>query len=671
MEEKILNKYNELINKIKEHNNLYYNEDKPIISDYEYDMLQNELQEIERKYPELKKDNSPSELIGGIAGQKFSKVAHKVKMLSLSNTYNINEIKDFDIRNKKILENTDEVIDYILELKLDGLSISCIYEDGILVRGVTRGDGEIGEDVTENIMQIESIPRKLPKKVSLEVRGEIVFPVSKFNELNILREEQGEEVFANPRNAAAGTMRQLDSSMIKERGLDCYLYNLVNANNYGIETHLDSIEYIESLGFKTTKIFEIYNDFNKLEKAIEYWEHEREKLDYETDGLVIKINKFEYYEQLGMTTKSPRWAIAYKFKAQQVETKVLDITFQVGRTGVITPVAEFEAVEVSGSIVKRASLHNFDEIQRKDIRIGDTVIIEKAAEIIPQVVKVEFEKRDGNEKKLEILTKCPSCGQELYKEQYQVALKCLNEYCPEKIKREIEYFVSRDAMNISGLGEKIVEKLILESKINKIEDIYYISRYRVELENMEKMGKKSVDNLIKNVEESKNRDFTKVIYALGIPYVGKYTANLLVKEYKNIETIKNKTVDELQQVKGIGKKVAESVVEYLKNNKNWDQIIKLKELGLKFQVEELELEIEIEDNPIKGKKFLATGKLEHFKREEIKDIIIKKGGEYLSSVSKNLDYLIIGEKSGSKLEKANKLGIKILSEKEFLEEFIN
>lgn len=675
----IQEKYTKLRSEIEYHNNLYYNEDNPIISDMEYDFLIRELKELEQKYPELLEynkngENSPTEKIGGTASEKFSKVRHRVPMLSLSNTYNISEIEDFDKRVKKIIlaeniENNSKELEYILELKLDGLSISLIYENGMLVQAVTRGDGQVGEDVTENIREIPTIPKKLKENVTLEVRGEIILPISSFNRINQEREDEGEDVFANPRNAASGTIRQLDKTIVAERGLDCYLYYLVNAENYGIKTHLESIEYIEKLGFKTTKIFEKYTDFKKLEEAIDKWHDDRKKLDYETDGLVIKVNNFSLYETLGYTTKSPRWAIAYKFPAEQVKTKLMDVTFQVGRTGVITPVAELEAVNLSGSVVKRASLHNFDEIRRKDIKIGDNVIVEKAAEIIPQVVNVVFNDRTGEEIEIQEPANCPVCNSELAHEEGLVALKCHNPLCPEKVKRQIAYFVSRDAMNISGLGDKIVEKFIELGKIKTIVDIYSLKEYREELENLEKMGQKSVDNLINNIEASKNRDFSKVLYALGIPFVGKFNANLLTKNFKNIENLKNQSIENLLSVKGIGDKVAIAVNTFLNNENNWKIIIDLQNIGLQFAINESDLK-EIADNPIKGKNFLATGKLQKYKRNDIKDIILSKGGNYLSAVSKNLDFLIAGEKAGSKLEKAEKLGVRVLTEEEFEREFL-
>ena len=675
----IQEKYTKLRSEIEYHNNLYYNEDNPIISDMEYDFLIRELKELEQKYPELLEnnengENSPTEKIGGTASEKFSKVRHRVPMLSLSNTYNISEIKDFDKRVKKIIlaeniENNSKELEYILELKLDGLSISLIYENGMLVQAVTRGDGQVGEDVTENIREIPTVPKKLKENISLEVRGEIILPISSFNRINQEREDEGEDVFANPRNAASGTIRQLDKTIVAERRLDCYLYYLVNAENYGIKTHLESIEYIEKLGFKTTNIFEKYTDFKKLEEAIDKWHDERKKLDYETDGLVIKVNNFSLYEILGYTTKSPRWAIAYKFPAEQVKTKLIDVTFQVGRTGVITPVAELEAVNLSGSVVKRASLHNFDEIRRKDIKIGDNVIVEKAAEIIPQVINVVFDDRTGKEIEIQEPANCPVCNSELAHEEGLVALKCHNPLCPEKVKRQIAYFVSRDAMNISGLGDKIVEKFIELGKIKTIVDIYSLKEYREELENLEKMGQKSVDNLINNIEASKNRDFSKVLYALGIPFVGKFNANLLTKNFKNIENLKNQSIENLLSVKGIGDKVAIAVNTFLNNENNWKIITDLQNIGLQFAINESDLK-EIADNPIKGKNFLATGKLQKYKRNDIKDIILSKGGNYLSAVSKNLDFLIAGEKAGSKLEKAEKLGVRVLTEEEFEREFL-
>ncbi len=653
--------YEKLKKDIEKYNHHYYNLDESLITDFEYDMLLKELEALENKYPELKSENTPTNTVGGVSSDKFSKVIHKVPMLSLSNTYNIDDLRAFDLRCKKIIE-TD--LEYVLELKLDGLSISLIYEKGRLVRAVTRGDGSVGEDVTENVLQISSIPKTLNESVDLEVRGEIVLPLKEFERINIEREENGEVVFANPRNAAAGTLRQLDKNIVKERNLDCYLYYLVNAENYGIKTHLESITYIEKLGFKTTRVFNVCKNIEELEKEIDYWDSKRKKLDYETDGLVIKVNDFKYYEKLGYTAKSPRWAIAYKFKAEQKETKLLDITYQVGRTGVITPVAELKAVNVSGSIVRRASLHNFDEIDRLGLKIGDTVIVEKAAEIIPQIVKVELEKRNGMEKNILIPLNCPSCDSTLTREDTLVALKCKNPHCIEKVKRRIEYFVSRDALNIQGMGNKIIEKFVDLDILKDFTDIYSLKNYRSELISLEKMGEKSVEKLLDNIEKSKDTSFDKVFYALGIEFVGKTTSRIIVNELGNIENIINSDVERLKLCEGVGEKVAFSIFNFFKDEENIKIIEKMKKIGFTLSKEK---EVITNNSFITNKSFLATGKLEQYSRDEIKEIILKNGGKYLSSISKNLDYLIVGEKAGSKLQKAKDLDIHILNENEFLE----
>lgn len=652
--------YEKLRQDIEKYNHYYYNLDESLITDQEYDMLLKKLEQMEKDFPDFKLENSPTEILGGKSSEKFKKVKHKNPMLSLSNTYSMNDLRAFDLRIKK---DTGENVEYILELKLDGLSISLIYEKGKLVKAVTRGDGSIGEDVTENVSQIFSIPKVLKKEIDLEVRGEIVLPLKEFERINLEREENGETVFANPRNAAAGTIRQLDNTIVKDRNLDCYLYYLVNPEKYGVSTHLESIDFIEKLGFKTTKVFTKCNFIDDLEKEIEFWDKNRKNLEYETDGLVIKVNEYKWYNILGFTSKSPKWAIAYKFKAEQKETKVLDVSFQVGRTGVITPVAELEPVNISGSVVRRASLHNMDEIERLGLKIGDTVLIEKAAEIIPQVVKTIFEKRDGSEKNIEYIKKCPSCNSDVIKEEGQVAIKCKNLNCQEKLKRKIEYFVSRDALNIQGLGNKIVEKFVDLKLIKSVTDIFSLKDYREELMSLDKMGQKSVDNLLNNIENSKNISFEKFFYSLGIEFVGKTTSKLVVKHFKTIDKIIDSSHEELMSIEGVGEKVASSIYNYFKDTENILLINKFKNIG--FNLEYISDEI-VNNDFITNKKFLATGKFTILKREEVKELIEKNGGIYLSSVSKNLDYLIVGEKAGSKLEKANKLGVKILTEEEFL-----
>ena len=654
---------------IERYNYYYYSKNESLISDVEYDKLLKNLEKLEKENPQFANELSPSVNVGSsLKDTKFEKVTHKSPMLSLSNSYNIGDIEDFMKRAEKIIlqERSGKTkIDYVLEVKLDGLSISVTYEKGKLVKAVTRGDGIIGEDVTENVMQIKSVPKFLKENIDIEVRGEIVLPISKFHELNKKRMEEGEEIFANPRNAASGTLRQIDAEIVKERGLDCYFYFIVDSEKYNISTHKEALEYIEKLGLKTTGIGEVVESAEELEKRIEFWGTEREKLDYETDGMVIKVNSLELWNILGSTTKSPRWAIAYKFPAKQVSTKLLDITWQVGRTGKVTPVAELEEVEVSGSRVKRASLHNFDEIERKDIRIGDRVIIEKAAEIIPQVVKSIKEVRTGEEKIVVPPVNCPICNSVLEKEEGLVDLKCVNKHCMGKVQGKIEYFVSRDGMNIIGLGERIIERFLELGFIKDITDIYNLKNFRQDIAGLEKMGEKSVENLLNSIEESKKRDYSKTLYALGIPYVGKFLGNLLAEKSKNIKTLMEMTEEELLMIDGVGEKVAKSVYSFMRDPVNMEMIEKLKNAGVNFT---LLKENKVEKDVFQGKNFLVTGKLEKFTRKEIQEEIEKFGGKNLSAVSKNLDYLIVGKDAGSKLKKAQDIGtIKILSEEEFFE----
>ena len=653
----------ELRELIEKYSYYYYTLNESLISDVEFDKLLKELEELEKVNPQYSMFDSPTMQVGSsLKNTKFSKVTHKEKMLSLSNSYNIGEIEDFIKRVDKLLENRKKP-SYVLEVKLDGLSISVTYKDGKLVQGVTRGDGVIGEDVTENILQIQSIPRFLKEKIDIEVRGEIVLPISKFQKINEKRLANGEEIFANPRNAASGTLRQLDPEIVKERGLDCYFYFVVGGEKYGIKTHREAFDFIEKIGLKTTGIDEVLTSVEEIDKRIEYWKDAREKLDYETDGMVLKVNEIEYWEVLGNTTKSPRWAIAYKFPAKQVSTKLLGITWQVGRTGKVTPVAELEEVEVSGSRVKRASLHNFDEIVRKDIKIGDKVFIEKAAEIIPQVVKSIKELRTGEEQEVLAPTTCPICGTPLEKEEGLVDLKCPNPSCPAKVQGRFEYFVSRDGMNIIGLGQKIVERFLELGYLNDVTDIYRLSEHREEMEGLEKMGKKSVENLLNSIEESKQREYSKVLYSLGIPEVGKFMANLLADESGSIDRLMEMTKDELLMINGVGEKVADSIINFFASEENLEIIEKLKGFGLNFSGEK---QSKVEKNVFEGKTFLVTGKLTKFTREGIKEEIEKFGGKNLSAVSKNLDYLIVGEKAGSKLKKAQEIGtIKIITEDEF------
>ena len=653
---------------IERYNYYYYTKNESLISDVEFDVLLKELQELEHNYPEYRDLNSPTVNVGAsnLKESKFTKVVHKKPMLSLNNSYNIGDVIAFAERVEKNLDGTHRDLEYVLELKLDGASISVQYEDGQLVKAVTRGDGIEGEDVTENILAIKSIPNYLKENISIEVRGEIVLPLSRFQEINQRRLEDGEEIFANPRNAASGTLRQLDAEVVKERELDAYFYYLVDPEDHGMKTHKESLEYLSKIGIKTTGIAEVISSMSIMEERIAYWEKAKEKLDYETDGLVLKLNNIGLWEEVGYTTKSPRWAIAYKFPAKQVTTKLNGITWQVGRTGKVTPVAELEEVELSGSRVKRASLHNMDEIVRKDIRIGDRVFIEKAAEIIPQVVSSVKEVRDGSEKIVVPPTHCPICKSLLEKEEGLVDLKCVNPTCPAIIQGSIEYFVSRDGMNISGFGSKIVERMLELGYIQDITDIYELSKYGEEMKKLDKMGEKSVEKLFASIEKSKERPYSKTLYALGIPFVGKFLGTVLSKKSGDIDKLSSMTKEELLEIEGVGEKVAESVYKFFRDEKSMEIVKKLKEYGINFSQEKKK--DTSGEGPFSGKTFLFTGKLEKFKREEIKELIESLGGTNMSSVSKKLDYLIVGADAGSKLKKAQELEtVTILTEDEFIE----
>lgn len=660
--EKIKDEYIKLKSEIERYNYYYYSKNESLITDYDFDLLLKKLEKYENDYPELKNENSPTENVGSsLADSKFKKVEHKRPMLSLSNTYSIGEIADFDMRVKKVSEESE--IDYVIELKLDGLSISVFYEEGKLIKAVTRGDGKVGEDVTENIMAVKSIPKYLKKNITGEFRGEIVMPLSSFQNLNKKREEEGEELFANPRNAASGTIRQLDSSIVAERGLDCYFYYVADGEKMGLRSHFEALTYIKEAGLKSAENHSLCKTIDEIKNKIEFWSEKRRELPYDTDGMVIKVNEYRLYEILGETTKSPRWAIAYKFPAERVITVLKGVTLQVGRTGNITPVAELETVFIAGTKVSRASLHNFEEIMRKDIRVGDSVLIEKAAEIIPQVVAPIIEKRTGKEIIIEEPKECPVCKKGLLRVEGQVALKCSNQECPEIIKRKIEYFVSRDAMNIEGLGPKIVEKFMEAGKIKEVYDIYHLKNYRDELKEMDKMGEKSIDNLLESIEKSKNAGYQKALYSLGILNVGKYLAGILAKESKTIEKLANMSKEELLEIDGIGEIVADSVVAFFTNQKNMEIIKNLKNEGVVFIEDETGKKV---STVLDGKTFLITGTLKNYKRSEMEGLIEENGGKILSGVSKKLEYLVVGENPGSKLEKAEKLKIKIVTEEEII-----
>ena len=659
--EKIIN---ELIDKINYHNEKYYNEDSPEISDMEYDNLVKELIRLEEENPQFKRIDSPSNRVGGKPLEKFNQITHKIPMLSLSNAYSDSDLKDFD---KRVKDMVNEDVEYVVEFKIDGLSVGITYDNGEFQYGATRGNGVIGEDISKNLMTIKSIPLKINDNDEIVVRGEVYISKEDFKKVNEQQEEQELQVFANPRNLAAGSLRQLDPKLTAKRPLDIFIFNLEYSQNNQFKSHSESLEFLNGLGFSVSPNYKVCKNIDEVIEHIEYWTENRDKLAFEIDGMVIKVDNLDLWDELGNTTKSPRWAIAYKFPAKQVTTTLLGITWQVGRTGKVTPVAELEEVALSGSKVKRASLHNFHEIERKDIRIGDKVFIEKAAEIIPQVVKSIKEFRDGSEKMITEPDKCPVCGSPVAREEGQVDIKCTNPVCPGKVKGRIEYFVSRDAMNIGGFGSKMVEKMLELSFIKNVGDIYDLKDHKEDLENIEKMGKRSVENLLDSIEASKKRDYSKVIYALGIPFIGKYSGKLLAEASRNIDNLMKMEIEELIEIDGIGDKGAKAVYDFFRDEENIELINILKGHGLQFAMEEKEEEDQSE-KIFSGKTFLFTGTLKNFKREEIKEEIEKLGGKNLSAVSKNLDYLIIGEKAGSKLKKAQELGtIKILTEEEFVE----
>ncbi len=655
--DEVRSKVEKLRKEIEYHNYRYYTLNDPIITDYEYDMLVKELQSLEEKYPSLKSSNSPTQRIGSKILSGFSPVRHPALMYSLDNIYSFEELKEFDERIKK-LSDRDE-IEYVCEMKIDGLSIRLKYEKGELVLAATRGDGEVGEDVTDNARTVRTIPLILSDPIDVEVRGEIYMSYTEFKKLNLIRQHQSLPLFANPRNAAAGTLRQLDTSEVAKRHLDSFIYTLENPRKYGIKTQWEALEFMRKIGFKVNKESKIAKNLDEVKDYLAWCEKRREEIDYPIDGAVIKVNSFEIQENLGFTAKAPRWAIAYKFQAEQVRTKILDVTVQVGRTGTLTPVAELQPVRLAGTTVKRASLHNFDYVKERDIRIGDTVIIEKAGEIIPQVVKSVVEERVGSERPVEIPQKCPVCGGPVGKlDPQDVAIRCLNPYCPAKLEAWIENFASRKAMDIHGLGEKLIKKLIETGRVKDPSDIYALDKEF--LSKLEKMGEKSAQNLIDQIEKSKSLPFYRLIIALGIPMVGETTARLIAKRYHDLDALQNAKKEELMKISGIGEKVATSIEQFFSLDKTKEMIGKLKSYGFGFK------EYQSDQKVLSNRHFVITGTLSK-PREEIKNWLLSLGAELSENVSSKTDYLVVGENPGSKLDKARKLGVKIINEKELYE----
>jgi len=652
-------RYIELIKIINEADYNYHTLDKPTITDQEYDKYLRELYRIEEDHPELIRDDSPSQRAGGQILDEFEKVKHKIPMMSLSNVFNESEIMDFDSRIRKEGINPS----YVCELKIDGLSVSLRYEKGKLVTAATRGDGTTGEDITNNVKTIKTVPLTLNREIDIEVRGEIYMSKKVFNDLNEIRKAEGKEVFQNPRNAAAGSIRQLDSKIAAQRKLECFIYHLPNPLDYGITSHNEALKFMKDLGFRTNPNNRLVNDVNGILMFIDEKGSERENLPYDIDGVVIKTNSILEQQQLGFTAKYPKWATAYKFPATEVLTKLTDIIFTVGRTGQITPNAVLEPVIVQGSTIRRATLHNEDYVKEKDLKIGDIVAIRKAGDVIPEVVKPIVERRTGEEKEFEMIKNCPICNSILVKKEGQVDYYCSNDNCDRRNIEAITHFVSRKAMNIDGLGEKIVEDFYNMHFINNVVDIYYLSNHREDLIELEGYGDKSVDNLIEAIENSKNNSLERLIFGLGIPHVGEKTAKILATRYKTLDKFMEASLEELTSINDIGEIIAKSIKNYFAQESNINIVNKLIDLGLNTTY--LGASVELDDN-FADKIFVITGTLSSMSRDEAKEKVELLGGKTSSSVSKKTSVVIVGENPGSKYDKARELNIEIWDEDKFL-----
>lgn len=650
----------ELIDQINYHSNKYYNDDAPEISDYEYDNLMKELIKIEEENPQIKRADSPSSRVGGKPLDKFTQITHKIPMLSLSNAYSDKDLKDFD---KRVRELADDSVEYVVEFKIDGLSVGLTYKNGVFEKGATRGNGVVGEDITENLRTVKTIPLKINDTEEVVVRGEVYISKQNFEKINELQEEQGLQLFANPRNLAAGTLRQLDSKLTAKRPLDIFIFNLEYIENTNLKSHSESLEYLKNLGFKVSTDYKVCSNIEGVIEHIEYWTENRSKLPFEIDGMVIKVNDLQQREIMGYTAKSPRWAIAYKFPAEQKKTKLIDIIVEVGRTGTITPTAILEPVRLAGTTVSRATLHNEDYINEKDIKIGDTVLVQKAGDIIPQVVQVVKDDRDGNEIEFKFPDKCPVCSEPTVRLEGEAAVKCINISCPAQIRRGIIHFASRDAMNIEGLGESIVGLLLDNNIIKDIADLYYIKKEDVI--NLERMGEKSAENLIKAIEKSKQNELYRLINGLGIKYIGVKGAKVLAKNFDSLDEIINADAVQLTNLEEFGDIMANSVVEFFKEEKNMTVINKLKEAGV--NTESIKNKDESIVNIFEGMKIVLTGTLPTLKRNDAKEVIEARGGKATSSVSKSTTFVLAGEEAGSKLTKANELGVKVIDEAKFLD----
>ena len=648
----------ELIDIINEADYNYHTLDNPTITDQEYDKYLRELIEIEEAHPEWVREDSPTQHAGGKIIEGFEKVTHKIPMMSISDVFSESEVIAFDERIKKEGFHPE----YVCELKIDGLSVSLLYEKGKLVRAATRGDGTVGEDITHNAKTIKVIPLKLKEEVDIEVRGEIFMNKKTLDKLNEERKKNGQPLLQNCRNAAAGSIRQLDSKVAAQRKLDNFIYHLPNPLDYGIHTHYEALEYMKKLGFKTNPNNRLVKDINGVLEYIDEKAKQRESLPYDIDGIVIKVNNIDDQQRLGTTAKYPKWCTAYKFPAKEVLTKLTDIIFTVGRTGQITPNAVLEPVIVAGSTISRATLHNEDYVKEKDLKIGDIVSIRKAGDVIPEVVEVKKERRTGKEKDFEMITNCPMCNTPLVKKEGQVDYYCPNQKCPARNIESLIHFVSRDAMNIDGLGDRIMEDFYNFHFIATIPDIYSLKEHEKDLIRLEGYGDKSVTNLLNAIEESKKNSLEKLIFGLGIPHVGAKTAKLLAQKYKTLQNLKGQTEEELTKVPDIGGIIAKSVVDYFNNPHHKAIVEELIDLGINTTYLGQEI---IEDEDFAGKSFVLTGSLTLFTREEAKEKIESLGGKTVDSVSKKTSVVIVGDKPGSKYDKALKLGIPIWTEEEF------
>lgn len=657
----------ELHKLLNDYGHAYYVLDDPIVPDAVYDQYLHELIALEEQNPDLILPDSPTQRVGSIVSEGFKKVTHANPMLSLSNAFNEEDLRDFDKRIQGII---DESPTYVCELKIDGLAISLLYEDGLLVRGATRGDGTIGEDITSNIKTIRSIPMRLKEKVTMEARGEAYMPKSSFAKLNEERTAQGEVLFANPRNAAAGSLRQLDPKITASRNLSMFVYGMGgDGEEQNIDNHLDALGFMKKQGLPTNKETQKCISIEEVLSFIEEWTGKRHDIPYEIDGIVIKVNDYAQQEELGFTAKSPRFAIAYKFPAEEVVTKIIDIDLTVGRTGVVTPTAILEPAQVAGSTVQRATLHNEDLIREKDIRIGDHVIIRKAGDIIPEVVSVIMEERKGTEVPYEMPTNCPVCESELVRIEEEVALRCVNPQCPAQIQEGIYHFASRNAMNIDGLGEKVVEQLFREQLIKDISDLYTLTVD--DLVKLERMGLKSATNLVEAIEASKANSMERVLFGLGVRHIGEKAAKILSENFHSFETLMKATREELIAIFEIGDKMADSLVTYFEQEEVQLLIGRLKEAGLTLQYTGRIIDAAVmENSPFAGKTVVLTGKLIQLTRTEAKEKIESLGGKVAGSVSKKTDLVIAGEEAGSKLEKATSLGIEVWDEQKLLDSIV-